>query len=187
MSTIALPRATLADLAKTEGKTELIAGRIVHFLATGYRPSRVAFRIARSLHDFTEATGRGFAFGDNIGYAVPELLSGRESFSPDASFFPGPVPDDEMKFIDGAPAFAAEVRSENDYNSTAETAIAAKRADYFEAGTQVVWDVDPIANEIRSYAAESPDKPLVFVTGDQAHAESAIPGWALDVAWLFRP
>jgi Uma2 family endonuclease len=187
MSTLALPRATLADLAKTEGKAELIAGRIVPLMATGHRPNRIASRIFRSLDDFTESTGKGFAYTDNMGYGVAELLSGRESFSPDASYFPGPAPENDMGFIDGPPAFAAEVRSENSYGPAAEVSLAAKRDDYFEAGAQVVWDVDPVANVIRSYTVGSVDQPLVFKSGDQAHAEPAVPGWTLDVEHLFRP
>ena len=46
-----------------------------------------------------------------------------------------------MRFIEGSPDFAAEVRSENDYGDDAELEMAEKRADYFAAGTQVVWDV----------------------------------------------
>ena len=187
MSTITTPRATLADLAKVTDKAELIAGRIVHFMATGFRSSRVAFRIARSLDDFTEATGRGFSFGDNVGYAVPELAPGRESFSPGASYFLGPPPEDDMGFVDGPPLFAVEVRSENDDTPSAEKEIVAKRADYFEAGTEVVWDVDPVANIIRSYHAHSPDRPTLFVSGQLANAEPAIPGWTLDVEKVFRP
>jgi len=33
------------------------------------------------------------------------------------------------------------VRSENDYGLAAEGELATKRADYFAAGTRVVWDV----------------------------------------------
>jgi len=191
MSTITaprtIPRATLADLAKTEGKAELIDGRIVHFMATGIRPSRIASRIFRSLDDFAQATGHGHAFNDNLGYAIPILSSGRESFNPDASYFAGPCSETDMGFIDGPPTLAIEVRSENDYTPAAEAAIAAKRAEYFEAGTQIVWDVDPIASVIHSYTAASPDHPLVFKPGDQAHAEPAVPGWSLDLQHLFRP
>ena len=63
--------ATLDDLYRVEGKAELIAGRIVHLMATGRKPSRVASRIFRSLDDYAEATGRGEAYGDNMGFAVP--------------------------------------------------------------------------------------------------------------------
>lgn len=57
----------------------------MHEMATGHEPNRAAFRIARSLDDHAESTGVGLAYTDNMGFAVPELPSGRESFSPDAS------------------------------------------------------------------------------------------------------
>jgi Uma2 family endonuclease len=80
-----------------------------------------------------------------------------------------------------------EVRSKNDYGVAADSAIDAKRADYFEAGTQVVWDVDPRANLIRSYTLQSPNDPTIFTPGQLANAEPAVPGWSLDVQQLFRP
>jgi len=172
-------RATLADLAKVPGKAELIGGRIVHFMATGFRPSRTAARIFQSLDAYAEATGQGLAFTDNMGFAVSELTSGRESFSPDAAFYSGALPDDLMDFIEGPPTLAIEVRSKGDYGPAAEREIAAKRADYFEAGTTVVWDVDPRAEVVMGYEAASPDRPTTFVRGEIAAAESAVPGWHL--------
>ena len=53
--------------------------------------------------------------------------------------------------------FAAEVRSDCDYGTKAERAMADKRADYFAAGTLVVWDVDVLKDEIvRVYRASDP-------------------------------
>ena len=178
-------RATLADLRRTAGKAELIGGRIVASMPTGHRPSRVASRIFRSLDDHAEATGVGLAYNDNTGFAVPELASGRESFSPDAAFYLGPVPADDMDFLAGPPALAVEVRSKNDYGPAAEIALAAKRADYFEAGTLVVWDVDPQARLIRSYRATDPARPVTFAPGQSAHAEPAVAGWQLAVDRVF--
>src|SRR5258708_6356815 len=108
--------ATINDLYRIEGKAELIAGRIVHFMASGDAPSRIAFEIAVSLRDFAKATGIGVAYPDGIGYPLnPPLSNGRQSFSPDASFYVGPHPANRMTFIDGPPTFAVEVRSEQDY------------------------------------------------------------------------
>ncbi len=176
--------ATFEDLMKVEGKAELIGGRIVASMPTGRRPNRTAGRIYRHLCDYVEATGIGEAFTDNMGFAMdPPLLSGRQSFSPDASFHAGPFPPDEMAFIDGPPTFAVEVRSENDYGRSAETAMTDKRADYFEAGTLAVWDVDPLARTITLYTQTT---EIVFRPGDCAHAEPALPGWTLDVSALFE-
>jgi Uma2 family endonuclease len=185
MSAISHARATLDDLYRTPEKAELIGGRIVRFMATGRKPNRVAFRIARSLDDHAVQTGQGEAFTDNMGFTVPELPSGRESFSPDASYYDGPLPADTMRFIEGPPNFAAEVRSQHDYDSGAETEMADKRSDYFAAGTQVVWDVDPMAECIHVYRASAPTQKTTYRRGEIAEAERAVPGWRVAVDWIF--
>ncbi len=177
--------ATIADLYRTEGKAELIGGRIVRYMATGHEPNRVAGEIFVAIRNYAKSVRKGVAYTDSIGFAVPELSNGRESFSPDASYYDGPLPQNRMKFIEGAPTFAVEVRSENDYGKTADSEIAAKRADYFEAGTKVVWDVDPVNMCIRSYRADSPETAVVFQKGDVVDAEPAVPGWRISVAELF--
>lgn len=182
---IAQPRATLDDLYRVEGPAELINGRIVKLMPSGRRPGRVALRITRSLDDYAVHTGRGEALPDGVGFAVPELTSGRETFCPDASYVDGPSQADDMRFVDGPPTFAVEVRSESDYGPAADREYAAKRADYFEAGTRVVWDVDPVGRTVKCYRADAPDTPATFRPGDQADAEPVVPGWRLDVAALF--
>ncbi len=180
--TLSPPRATLDDLMRTEGKAELIGGRVVTYMASGYRPNVVAGRIFRKLADLVDRTHSGVAFSDGIGFAVPELSSGRESFSPDASYYTGPLPANRMKFVPGPPDFAVEVRSEGDYGPAAEAEMAAKRDDYFEAGTRVVWDVDPLAGVVRSYRADG--TLAEFAAGAEADAEPAVPGWRVSVDWL---
>ncbi|MFO0810802.1 MAG: Uma2 family endonuclease [Gemmataceae bacterium] len=183
---IAQPRATLDDLYRVEGKAELVNGRIVEIMPTGHRPNLVAGRIYRSLGDYADRAGHGNAYTDGMGFAVPELSSGRESFSPDASYYDGPLPANDMRFVEGPPTFAAEVRSDSDYGPAADTEYADKRTDYFGAGTRVVWDVDPINRTVTCYRAAAPAQPTIFRPGDQADAEPAVPGWRLDVAALFR-
>lgn len=180
-----LGRATIADLAGIEGRAELIAGTIVCFRPNGFLPGRVILRIARSLDDYAENMGRGFVHGGSMVFQVPELSSGRESFSPDASFFNGLPPADRMKFVEGPPTLAVEVRNEDGYGPAAEAAMAAKRADYFEAGTLVVWDVDPIAKCIHVYRSDAPDRQVTYTRGQEAEAEPAVPGWRLTVDRIF--
>jgi Uma2 family endonuclease len=177
--------ATIEDLYLEPGKAELIQGRIIRYMSTGERPSRLAFRIARNLGDYVDKLGRGAVYGDNLGYAIPELPSGRESFSPDVSYYDGPLPQNPMHFIEGPPTFAVEVRSECDYRAGAEEEMAAKRADYFAAGTLVVWDVDTLAQRIHVYRAGNPNVPQTFGRGQQADAEPAVPGWRVPVDWIF--
>jgi Uma2 family endonuclease len=174
--------ATIDDLYRVRGKAEIIDGEIVLMSPTGFLPGRAGYAICVSLRRYEEATGTGFAIPDNVGFVVN--LPNRRSFSPDAAFYVGqPI---AAKFLDGAPRFAAEVRSEEDYGPAAEKRLAAKRADYFAAGTLVVWDVDVLRDEwVRSYAAERPDAPHLFGRGEVADAEPALPGWRMPVDDLF--
>ena len=185
MTQIITRPATLADLYRTPEKAELIGGRIVPIMPSGFLPGRVAGRIYRSLDDYATARSVGNASTDGVGYAVPKLPSGRESFSPDASYHVGPLPADLMRFIEGAPTFAVEVRSENDYTPSAEADMAAKRTDYFAASTEVVWDVDPVAKQIHAYRRTAPTQPVTYGPGQTAAAEPAVPGWTVTVDWVF--
>ena len=185
MSAHVLTRATLDDLHAVEGKAELVGGRIVHLMATGSRPGLIGGRIYRAIDDYAIATGRGLAYPDNVGFAVPELSSGRESFSPDAAYYLGTLPSNDMDFVPGPPAFAVEVRSKGDCGNSAEEQMAAKRADYFEAGTEVVWDVDPQAKIVRVYSRLFPERPVTFGVGESADAEPVMPGWRLAADIIF--
>ncbi len=178
-------RATVDDLLRVRGKAELIGGRIVEFPPGGFATIRAAGRISRAMEEWAERRGGGFAFAGMMGFMVPELSSGRESFCPDAAFFDGPMPARPMRFLDAPPTFAVEVRSEGDHGPAADREIADKRADYFEAGTLVVWDVDPVAKEIRSYRSDAPDSPTISRPGDSADAEPAVPGWRVAVDRVF--
>src|SRR5574341_2372008 len=149
-------RATFGDLSRVEGQAELVNGTIAPMPPTGDQPNRAGFAITRSLYDYEQRTGSGRAYTDNVAYRV--TLPHRESFSPDASYYTGPRMG--MKFLEGAPSFAAEVRSEYDFGAAAEAALRRKRADYFAAGTLVVWDVDLLsADVVRVYRATAPDAP----------------------------
>jgi Uma2 family endonuclease len=175
-------RATIDDLYKVEGKAELVNGEIVCMSPTGGLPGKASLRIARRLLDHEESAGGGIAYPNNVAFAVK--LPHRESFSPDASWYVGPSAD--MRFPQGAPVFAVEVRSENDYGRAAERAMKDKRADYFACGTLVVWDVDLQSEDvIKSYKASDPENPVTFRRGEVADAEPAVPRWRMAVDELF--
>lgn len=174
--------ATIEDLYKVEGKAELVDGEIVLMSPTGGWPGNASLMTAASLVTYVRRTGRGRAVGDNVGFRVD--LPHRESLSPDAAYYVGPDP--RMKFYDGAPLFAAEVRSENDYGQAAEDAMTQKRADYFACGTLVVWDVDLLSEDaVKVYRADDPDNPTIYRRGEIAEAEPAVPGWRMAVDELF--
>ncbi|HST20919.1 MAG TPA: Uma2 family endonuclease [Blastocatellia bacterium] len=175
--------ATIEDLYKVPGKAEIVDGEIVFMSPTGDAPSYASFEIAVSLRQYSRRKKTGRAVGDNAGFHVN--LPNRTSFSPDAAFYTGPS--SGMKFFNGAPVFAVEVRSENDYGAKAERKMAEKRADYFAAGTLVVWDVDLLNEDVvKVYRSTSPDNPTVYRRNEIAEAEPAVPGWLMPVKDLFQ-
>jgi Uma2 family endonuclease len=172
--------ATVDDLYRVpeHGKAELVNGELVLMSPTGGVPGRAAGKIYISLNEYEQQVGGGYAFPDNVGFIVN--LPNRRSFSPAAAFYKG-----ELRgglFLEGAPVFAVEVRSEEDYGPAAENKMAQKRADYFAAGSLVVWDVDVLReNLVRVYSANEPNKPTVYHAGEFAEAELAISDWEMAV------
>ncbi|MDQ3254165.1 MAG: Uma2 family endonuclease [Acidobacteriota bacterium] len=175
--------ATIEDLYAVEGKAEIINGEIVHMPPTGDVPGYAGDEIFVSLREHCRHTGNGRAVSDNKGFSVN--LPHRKSFSPDAAYYTGrPM---GAEFFEGAPVFAAEVRSKSDYGAKAESRMQQKRADYFATGTLVVWDVDVLRdNVVRVYRVADPDVPQVFRRGEMADAEPAVPEWRMPVDDLFE-
>lgn len=172
------------ELSRLDSKAEIVEGEIRRMPPTGEEPSLSSFEIAASLRDHARGTGHGRAFADNATFRVD--LPNRKSFSPDAAFIDRPR-SGSMGAVNGAPLFAVEVRSENDYGPTAEVEMAQKRADYFAAGTQVIWDVDLLGEDVvRKYTAAEPDQPVIFRHGEVADAEPAVPGWRMGVDGMFE-
>ena len=183
MATLTAVDPLVEELMRTEGKAEIIGGKVVKFMSTGRFPGRAAAKILLSLMLYEESND-GFAFGDNVGFLCD--LPNRRSFSPDAAFYIGEGEENDMGFLPEPPIFAVEVRSENDYGRRAEAAIAKKIEDYFAAGTLVVWDVD-LRNEdvIAKFTAPDAQNPQLFRRGDTADAGDAVPGWTIAVDALF--
>ena len=177
--------ATIEDLyhVPEHGKAEIVNGKLVLMTPAGGLHGYAVGEIFASLHEYARSTKHGVAFPDNIAFIVN--LPNRRSFSPDVAFWTGgPL---TRKFIEGAPIFAVEVRSDEDYGPAAERAMAAKRADYFAAGTAVVWDVDLRSrdNVVRVYRKDNADQPTIYRRGEMAEAEPALPGWKIPVDELF--
>lgn len=181
--TLPVRQAMIADLYRIKGRAELVDGKIVIYPPKGHASSVAKGNILYSLHDHARKTGEGEAYPGSLGYVIQRLPNGRESFCADTSYYRGPVPDDPWSFIYGPPTFAVEVRGEPDYGHVADKERADKREDYFQAGTLVVWDVDPLAYTITCYRRHQP--VVTFQRGQTADAEPAVPGWRITVDEVF--
>ena len=133
MVTVIKKPATVADLYKVAdgGKAELVKGELRLIAPTGLRPGFASSKIWLSLYRYVQDghSGRGRGRQRWV-HCRPTTAA---VVQPDAAYFTGV--DSGMKFAQGAPVFAVEIRSENDYGPAAEREMAAKRADHFAAGT----------------------------------------------------
>lgn len=173
---------TIQALYQIDCKAEIVDGELKVMSPTGAAPGFAGDEIFVSLRAYARQTKKGRAVSDNKGFLAD--LPHRASFSPDAAFYIGPDPG--MKFFEVPPIFAAEVRSEGDYGPTSEKEMAQKRADYFAAGTLVVWDVDLLSEDVvKVYRASDPETPTIYRRGQMAEAEPALPGWTMPVDDLF--
>jgi Uma2 family endonuclease len=175
---------TIEDLYRVPDNraAELIDGKIIVLPYLEALPGRATGRILVGLLAYTRQRGWGEPFGGKIGYQVD--LPHRKSFSPRASLYNGP--DMGWKFPLGGPVFAAEVRNSWEYGALIDEERAQKRADYFAAGTLVVWDVDLIGEDtVKVYRASDPTSVTIYRRGDAAEAEPAVPGWIMPVDEMF--
>jgi Uma2 family endonuclease len=174
---------TLEDLLhQIDQKAEIVNHQIILLPPMGALPGHACLEVFASLWEYSMQKKNGLAFGDNTAFMVN--LPHRKSFSPCAGFFVGPYPKG-FEFFQGAPVFAVEVRNEWDYGLRAEHERAAKRIDYFAAGTLVVWDVDLLSDDlVRVYRAGEKES-TIYRRGQVAEAEPAVPGWTMPVDDFF--
>jgi Uma2 family endonuclease len=173
--------ATIEDLRRTKLKAEIVNGEMLVIGPSGGVTANAAGNIFFRLHQHKRQHRGGRAMTARFVYILD--LPHRQAICPDVSWNTLPPSAD---FTRGAPIFAAEVRDWIDHGDEAERRMAAKRADYFAAGTQVVWDVDVLREKlIRAYRPNNPEHATVYRRGEVADAEPAVPGWRFPVDELF--
>ncbi len=157
---------------------ELIDGTLVE-KAMGFEESEIAIQIAYLLKLFIVPRHLG-----RVGGADGTVrLRPRRVRIPDVGFYPyarlpggvmprGPIPD-------VAPDLAVEVLSVS--NTRREMEL--KRADYFAAGTRLVWEVDPPARAVDVYTAVA--NPTRFAESDTLAGDPVLPGFTVVVGDLF--
>ncbi len=157
---------------------ELVDGVLVE-KAVGCSKSLLAALLIEVLNAFVRARNLGLVTAPD---GTMRLWAGRVRM-PDVAFtswdrMPGrrrptrPVPD-------LAPNLAVEVLSQS--NTPAEMRL--KRQDYFTAGVQLVWEVNPDARTVSVYTAR--EDATVLAETDTLDGGSVLPGFALPLRDLF--
>jgi Uma2 family endonuclease len=167
------------DIQRGEGKLcELVEGVLLE-KAAGYNESSLAVFLAGLLNAFVVPRNLGIVTGpDGTVELMPDLVR-----IPDVAFtswdrLPGrrrpvaPVPR-------LAPNLAVEVLSRS--NTPGE--MAAKRRDYFAAGVQLVWEIDPDRRAAVVYTSATAATTLG--AADTLDGGAVLPGFALPLQQLF--
>lgn len=170
------------------GPSELVDGRLRLMSPTGFLHGVLANRIGGALDRYVEEhPDAGEATGAETGFRIDDPQHPVQA--PDAAFVAAArVPhwtgsgrdDPAMRFMRGAPDLAVEVRSPDD---TIEE-MQAKARRWLTAGSRQVWLVDGIRLAVEVWRPDAP--PTLLRLGDTLEAPDLLPGFALDLARLFR-
>jgi Uma2 family endonuclease len=158
-------------------RRELVRGHVVREPPAGYRHGRIAIRMGAILHAFVQERGLGEVVGAETGFILrvePPTVR-----APDVAFVAsGRLGSDPVGFAPLAPDLAVEIVSP----SNTATEIHAKVIDYLDAGTRLVWVVDPLTRTITSYRSR---EAIRLVTEDEElDGDPVLPSFRLRVAEL---
>ncbi|MEP7002320.1 MAG: Uma2 family endonuclease [bacterium] len=163
-----------------KGRTELVRGRIRMMPPANMVHGLVSATVLRLLSTYVWQHRLGQCFADSTGYTLPNLLNTVRA--PDASFVRASrLPADGVAggYHQLAPDLAVEVLSPSE--SKAE--LSEKLADYFAAGTPVVWVIDPATRTVAVVSANGSTTPGVT---DSLTGGDVVPGFSCGVAELFE-
>jgi len=167
------------EIQRREGRScELVEGVLLE-KTVGLTESRLAVFLGGLLNTFVLPRNLGVVTGAD---GTVELMADLVRI-PDVAFtswdrFPGRrFPTSPVPRL--APNLAVEVLSQG--NTPGE--MAAKRQDYFAAGVQLVWEIDPAIRTVEVYS--TPSKSSTFGPGDTLDGGMVLPGFTLSCQELF--
>ncbi len=159
---------------------ELVDGVLVE-KAMGHQESRLAFLLGQLLQNYLDKHDLGIATGAD---GPHQILFNQVRF-PDVAFIPyDRIPEDANPATavpNWIPSLAVEILSAG--NTKRE--MARKLRDYFEAGVELVWYVDPSDRTVRVY--HSPEAVVTLTDADNLDGEQLLPGFHLSIRdWFDR-
>jgi Uma2 family endonuclease len=169
----------LLALPDDDKRYELVEGVLIEMSPSSRYHSRDGIRIAGQFLAFVEAHDLGEVHGSDGGFILrrnPDTVR-----SPDVAFVRKErlVELDEEGFFPLAPDLAVEVVSPS--NTVNE--MSRKVQQYLEAGTAIVWVVEPLRRQVAVYTSD----PVVRIyrDGDVLDGGDVLQGFTLSVTYIF--
>jgi Uma2 family endonuclease len=157
---------------------ELVRGHVVREPPAGFEHGGIAAQVASCLHTFVRRHGLGKVLGAETGFVLfddPPTVR-----APDAAFVARDrLPADPRGFARLAPDLAVEIVSPS--NTLSE--IQDKVFDYLEAGTRLVWVVEPRGRTVTVY--RSRDDIRILTSRQEITGDDVLPGFRTQVSEFF--
>jgi len=161
-------------------RTELVRGVLIVREPAGYHHGDVAARLLVAIANHAFANDLGRVFAAETGFTLarkPDTVR-----APDIAFIstarlPDPPP---RGFAELAPDLAVEVLSPDDRPGE----VLAKVADWLNAGSRLVWVVDPIRVIARVYRADGSES--ILGDTDALRGEEVLPGFEYELNAIAR-
>lgn len=169
-------------LPEDEWRSELVRGKLVREPPAGMAHGRIAARIASLIVPLARERGLGAVFTAETGFILSDEPPTVRA--PDVAFVSRErLPSDDLPEGFGrlAPDLAVEVASPS--NTAAE--LHGKVLDYLEAGTRIVWLIEPGTGTVTVY--RSRDDIRLLREEDELDGGDLLPGLLVPVADLFGP
>jgi len=137
-------------------------------------------KISAALLHYVEVRRLGVVVGADVGFVLqrnPDTV-----LSPDVAFIRTdrvPTAHAALRFFEGAPDLAVEVMSPSDR----WPAVAAKASRYLQAGSRLVWVVDPPRRTVTVYRPDT--AACVLNGGETLEGREVIPGFRMLVDAVF--
>ncbi len=161
-------------------KYELAAGELVRMSPTGAEHGMVTATLSHVLREYVNSSHAGVCCGAETGFILqrtPDVVR-----APDAAFVAAeriPATGVPTGFWPFAPDFAVEVASPSDRFTELQTKV----AEYFRAGTRLVWIVEPATRSV--YVYHAPHELQAVGEEDELHGGDVLPGFRCPVRRLF--
>ena len=156
-------------------KYELVDGRAKE-VPTGARHGRIGTRLIRMLGPYADTVGE--IFDSSTGFRMPagNIRSPDVSVVLRSRFPDGRVP---AGYLDGAPDLAVEIVSPTEDRNDASRKI----GEYFDAGAQQVWIVQPVTRTVTVY--HSMDRVRTYEAHEELEGGDLLPGFRCVVSDVF--
>ncbi len=174
---LSLPAMTLEEFLESDLEGyEYVKGELIPMPPTSGEHGDISTNIDWYLQVHVRENQLGRVYLPDTGFRIGERV-----LIPDIAFLSNArLPEERRKAFEIPPDLAVEVVSPSD----AQFRIVQKVLNYLDAGTQLVWVIEPVAKTVTVYRSET--DITLLTREDTLTGEEVVPGFSCEVGELFE-